>query len=146
MITTTEERHMGRFSVEVEVANNDDVVLARTGHLPEDQVRRMKLSAVVDSGATRLVLPESAVRQLGLARAGDVNVRSADNHTARRETVKGVLLAHSNRDGLFDAVVEPGRDSALLGAIVMETLDLVIDCGRQALVPTDPDRLTAILE
>ena len=87
MITTTEERHMGRFSVEVEVANYDDVVLARAGHLPEDRVRRMKLPAVVDSGATRLVLPESAVRQLGLARAGDVNVRYADNHTARRETV-----------------------------------------------------------
>jgi hypothetical protein len=93
-----------------------------------------------------LVLPESAVRQLGLPRAGDVNVRYADNHTARRETVKGVLLTHANRDGVFDALVEPGRDSALIGAIVMETLDLVIDPGRQALVPTDPDRLTAILE
>lgn len=145
MVTETEPL-MGRFAVEIELANNDDVVLAGAGYLPPEQVRRMKLRGVVDSGATRLVLPESAVRQLGLARAGDVSVRYADNHTARRETVKGVLLTHANRDGVFDAVVEPSRDSALLGAIVMETLDLVIDCGRQALVPTDPDRLTAILE
>ncbi len=146
MVTTLEEASMGRFSVEVEPANNDDVVLAKAGHLPEDQVRRIKLRGVVDSGAMRLVLPEAAARQLGLPRAGDVNVRYADNHTARRETVKGVLLTHANRDGVFDAVVEPSRDSALIGAIVTETLDLVIDCGRQALVPTDPDRLTAILE
>lgn len=146
MVTTLEEASMGRFSVEVELANNDDVVLAKAGHLPEDRVRRIKLRGVVDSGAMCLVLPEAAARQLGLEPAGDVNVRYADNHTARRETVKGVLLTHANRDGVFDAVVEPTRDSALIGAIVMETLDLVIDCGRQALVPTDPDRLTAILE
>ena len=145
-MVTHADSNMGRFSVNVEVANYDDVVLAGAGHLPAESVRRVMLRAVVDSGATRLVLPESAARQLGLKRGGDVNVRYADNHTARREVVTGIHLTHANRSGLFDAVVEPNRESALLGAIVMETLDLVIDCGRQLLVPTDPDRLTAILE
>ncbi len=145
-MVTQSDATMGRFAVEVELANYEDVVLARAGHLPPEQVRRMTLRGVVDSGASRLVLPESAARQLGLKKDGDVSVRYADNHTARREVVTGIHLKHANRTGLFDAVVEPGRDSALIGAIVMETLDVVIDCGRQALVPRDPDRLTAELE
>ena len=42
---------MGRFSVEFEVANNDDLALARRGMLPPDQVRRETIQGVVDSGA-----------------------------------------------------------------------------------------------
>ena len=145
-MVTLSDPAMGRFAVEIELANYDDVVLAGAGHLPPGQVRRMTLRGVVDSGASRLVLPESAAKQLGLRKDGDVSVRYADNRTARRDVVTGIHLTHANRTGLFDAVVEPGRDSALIGAIVMETLDLIIDCGRHALVPRDPDRLTAELE
>ena len=57
---------MGRFSVEFEVANNDDLALWRRGHLESDQVRRETIQGVVDSGATRLVLPEAVVKRLGL--------------------------------------------------------------------------------
>ncbi len=145
-MVTQSDPPMGRFAVDIELANYEDVVLAGSGHLPPDQVRRMTLRGVVDSGASRLVLPESAARYLGLKSGGDVSVRYADNRIARRNVVTDIHLTHANRTGLFDAVVEPGRDSALIGAIVMETLDLVIDCGRQALVPRDPDRLTAELE
>src|SRR5216684_532168 len=45
---------MGRFSVDVELANNDDLALARRGRLATDQVRRVKIRGVVDCGATRL--------------------------------------------------------------------------------------------
>jgi hypothetical protein len=48
---------MGRFSVEIEVANNFDVMDVQRGRIKPDQVRRVKLPGVVDSGATRLVLP-----------------------------------------------------------------------------------------
>ena len=40
---------------------------------------------------------------------------------------------------MFTAVVEPGRADALIGAIVLEELDFVPDCSRQALLPArDP--------
>ena len=51
---------VGRFSVEFEIANNDDLALVRRGLLPADQVRREVIHGVVDSGATRLVLPEAS--------------------------------------------------------------------------------------
>src|SRR5688500_7402937 len=57
---------VGRFSVEIEVANYADLIRADDGTLRPDQVRRRTIRAIVDSGATKLVLPESLVKELGL--------------------------------------------------------------------------------
>jgi hypothetical protein len=35
-------------------------------------------------------------------------------------------------------VVEPARNDALIGAIVLEDLDLLVDCGTQSLYPREP--------
>jgi hypothetical protein len=57
---------MGRFAVDFEVANNEDIVRARNGDLDPAKVRRTTISGVVDPGATRLVLPLAVVKELGL--------------------------------------------------------------------------------
>ena len=36
------------------------------------------------------------------------------------------------------AIVEPKRTEALIGAIVLEALDLLVDCSREQLIPRDP--------
>ena len=42
-------------------------------------------------------------------------------------------------------MVEPARADALIGAIVLEDLDLLVDCGTQSLHRREPDlRLTEI--
>ena len=71
MLTLSERRpkektDMGRFSVEIEVANNFDLTDVQRGRIKPEQVRRVKLPGVVDSGATRFVLPKKVVEQLGL--------------------------------------------------------------------------------
>jgi hypothetical protein len=48
---------VGRFSVELEITNNDDLALVRRKLLRPGKVRRKKISGVVDSGAAMLVLP-----------------------------------------------------------------------------------------
>jgi hypothetical protein len=35
-------------------------------------------------------------------------------------------------------VIEPKRETALLGAIVLEALDLLVDCQNNRVVPRDP--------
>ncbi len=137
---------MGRFSVDVGITNHEDEVLARAGHLSAAVVRRATISAVVDSGAAGLVLPKALVDQLGLPAKSEVAVRFADGRRDTRPVVGDVHLSFAGRSGLFDAVVEPGRDDALLGAIVMEVLDLVIDCTHQKLSPRDPDRVIVEIE
>ena len=47
---------------------------------------------------------------------------------------------------MFSAVVEPDRDTALIGVIVLEELDLVVDCVTQTLQPRDPNRMLTEIE
>jgi hypothetical protein len=137
---------MGRFSVDVELASNRDIILAEAGRIRPDEVRRLTLRSVVDSGAARLVIPEFAAQQLGLPTTGQAGVRYADGRTAQRPMVGGVSLTWGGRSSVFNAIVEPDRDSALLGAIVLEDLDLIVDCIRQTLAPRDPKQIISEVE
>src|SRR5262249_8890989 len=126
--------------------NQEDVFKARHGLLEPNKVRRLTVEGVVDSGATRLVLPERIVKQLGLPTKGKVKVRYANNQTATRDAVKEVYVQLLGRDGGFTAVVEPRRRTALIGAIVLEDLDFVVDCTQQRLFPRDPRFVVSEIE
>jgi predicted aspartyl protease len=137
---------MGRFSVKLKLANEQDMFLESKGLLAPEMVRRAEIDGMIDSGATRLVLPEKVGRDLGLPEGNTVVVRYADNRTADRLSVHNVWLKIDGREAAFSAVLEPNRTTALVGAIVMEELDLVIDCISQKLTPRDPDHVIAEIE
>jgi clan AA aspartic protease len=137
---------MGRFSVEFDVANHQDTVAASLGVLPSEKIRRARLSGVVDTGASRLVLPASVVNQLGLPEAGQITVRFADGRQDQRTRVTDAQVEIQNRSSVFTAVVEPGRTDALIGAIVLEELDFLADCTTHALLPRDPKGIFAELD
>jgi predicted aspartyl protease len=141
-----QEPTMGRFSVEVELTNHEDLYRAKAGIIAPGDVRRARVRGVVDSGATRLVIPGSLARQLGLESSGSAKVRYADGSTAERTIVKDVHLSYGGRESVFNAIVEPTRDSILIGAIVLEDLDFLIDCGGQRLVPRDPHQIVSEIE
>ena len=137
---------MGRFTVELEVANNDELAAARLGLLPADQVRRETIQGVVDSGATKLVLPEEIVKRLGPPLGDSIKVRYAAGRRAKRKGAEGVYVQLLGRHGTFRAIVEPKRTTALVGAIVLEDLDLLVDCTAQRVVPRDPSGETSDIE
>ncbi|HUB27660.1 MAG TPA: retroviral-like aspartic protease family protein [Tepidisphaeraceae bacterium] len=145
-MVTNSESIVGRFSVEVELNNDEDLVRAKLGLILPEQIRRMKIDGVVDSGAARLVIPESVVRELGLQISDRVKVRYADGRTGERSVAERVRLTYGGRSGIFAAIVEPARDSALIGAIVLEDLDFVVDCRVQKLVPRDPNMIISEIE
>jgi clan AA aspartic protease len=145
-MTTMKEPAMGRFAVEVELVNDEDLVRAKAKLISPQQVRQMRLRGVVDSGATRLVIPEAVAKQLGLETSGTVKVRYADGRSAERPIVERVRLTYGGRSSIFNAIVEPGRDSALIGAIVLEDLDFMVDCASQRLVPRDPNQIVSEVE
>jgi predicted aspartyl protease len=119
---------------------------AEHGELSPADVRRTTVSGIVDSGAARLVLPQQVVQDLGLREDGETSVRYADQRTARRPIVRDVGLELCGRGSVFTAIVEPDRVDALVGAIVLEELDLVVDCARNELRPRDPDRIVSEIE
>jgi clan AA aspartic protease len=140
------EKPMGRIVVDLTLANNQDVQMAKGNALPADQVRHATIQAVVDCGANQLVLPLAVVQQLGLPSVGQASVRYADDRTELREVVEQVEVELQGRRGTFQALVEPKRTTALVGAIVLETLDFLADCGNQRIYPRDPIRIIAEVE
>jgi clan AA aspartic protease len=142
----TKELNVGRFSVEFEAANNIDMIEAALGHISADKVRRVRIEGLVDSGATRLILPASVAKQLGLPKVGQTKTKYADGRIGQRDVVDEVRINLLGRNCVLNAIVEPKRETALIGAIVLETLDFVIDCTNQKLVPRDPKQIVSEIE
>ena len=137
---------VGRVTSEVVLANNEDVALASRGALAPEKVRRVRATGIVDTGANHVVLPKTIADQLGLPILGLATVRCADNRTSTRTVVKQLSLEVAGREGTFRAIVEPDRDSVLIGVLVLEDLDLIVDPGRETLVPRDPEHFTSVIE
>ena len=86
----------------------------------------VELEAKVDTGATLLVLPELTALHFNFPKIRKQIVKYANEETAERDIVWGVEVEVCQRKGVFEAIVQPAKKYALLGAIVRETLDLIV--------------------
>jgi predicted aspartyl protease len=129
------ELTVGDVYVEVELANYDDYVLARHGHLSEAEIRRAGVRLLVDTGAVMLVLPEDLVDVLGLTRWEKVVVTYADERREQRETAGAILVRVGDRQMVTRCIVGPPQSEPLLGQIILEELDLLVDARQGRLVP-----------
>jgi predicted aspartyl protease len=137
---------IGRVIVDLVVSNNEDIALFDRGMLAPEKIRQVSIRGVVDTAANHLVLPASVVQHLGLPTPTEASVRYADRRTAVRPVAEQVGVQLLGRRSVFRALVEPDRDTALIGAIVLEDLDLLVDCRHQKLYPRDPERLVSEVE
>jgi hypothetical protein len=78
------------------------------------------------------------VKRLGPTLGNSIKVRYADGRRATPREIKGVFVQLLGRDGTFTAICEPKRETALVGAIILEDLDLLVDCVTQQVIPRDP--------
>lgn len=137
---------VGRFAVKFQVANYGDVCAARLGLLAAKKIRRMTISGTVDPGAGQLVLPLSVVKRLGLPVVGKMDVIYADRRHGTVDVAEGAYVEILRRQAPFNALIEPNRKNALIGALVLEALDLLVDCRKQKLLPRDPRIMHAAME
>lgn len=136
---------MGEIVVDVTVENAWDLELAKKGLLQESDVRRVTVSAVADTGAVMLALPEEVVERLGVAVVGSGPVAYADGRRGELP-IAGPLTVHiGDRWTFARCVVIPPGTEPLIGQIVMEELDLVADCRNQTLGPRPESPDAAVL-
>jgi clan AA aspartic protease len=125
---------MGLVHAEIQLINSDDLALSARGYLKEDAVRRMSVTALVDTGAYMLVVNENVRTQLDLRKVDEKEAVLADG-TLRKVDVVGPVDVHfENRATTVRAMVVPGEAEVLLGAIPMEDMDVVVDPRRQRLI------------
>ncbi len=72
-------------------------------------------------------------------------MKYADERIAKRRVVE-VHVGLQGRQGTFNASVEPKRTTALIGALVVEDLDFLVDCHKQHLLPGDRDFIVSEIE
>ena len=119
---------MGLIHADIELAN------AR-----QDDLQPMTVSALVDSGALHLCLPQHVAVQLRLRTLDRRVVNLADGVPREVEYVGPVRVRFANRQCLVGALVL--GDEPLLGAIPMEDMDLVVSPARRSLTvnPANPN-------
>jgi clan AA aspartic protease len=126
---------MGEVKVNVELANYDDRAVASRGLLSEDQVRSQHVQMVVDSGAVMSALPQDLVEHLGLRTLRKAIVTYADERKEERDVAGVVSVKVAGRTVETDCVVGPPGSEPLLGQVVLEEADLLVDCANQRLIP-----------
>jgi predicted aspartyl protease len=127
---------MGEVYVDITIENLEDRALSRRGYLSSDKIRSEKVKVLVDSGCTLLVLPQDLVEKLGLVLTGEkVVVTYANEQKDSRPIASEITVKVGDRSMVTDCVVGPPTSEPLLGQIILERLDLLVDCKEGKLVP-----------
>ena len=116
-----------KHTAKIELANNDELVLANAGVLAPEDVRRITVEdALVDTGATRLGLPPPLIERLGLTPFRSEKVRTVNGLTDLwiYSPVQFTILA---REGITTVMGLPEGTPVLIGHILLEDLDLCLD-------------------
>jgi len=129
---------MGRVMAIITLRNIRDEILAEQGSMSRADVRQVEVEALVDTGANMLVLPEEIVEQLGLDEIDRRRVKYADGSRAVKRVVGTVHLEVAGRHSRFNAIAENRGTTPLIGQIVLEELDLIVDPRSKELRP-DPE-------
>ena len=125
---------MGLVYADLELINGDDLVLHRRGYIKEDEIKRMTVNVLVDSGALMLTINEEIKSQLGLQKVDERSAQLADGTVLNLDVVGPVEVRFANRRSSVDAMVLPGDAEPLLGSIPMEDMDVLVDPNQQRLI------------
>ncbi|MDR3148144.1 MAG: aspartyl protease family protein [Treponema sp.] len=118
---------MSTFKEKITLINAGDMVKARDGFIPKDNIRAVTIEAMPDTGAWTLVINEETRQQLGLAIEGSITSTLADGSTAEYKQTEAVKIQWNDRSTTQQALVVPGADDILLGSLPLEALDLMVD-------------------
>jgi len=129
---------MGNVYAEITVKNAVDATMARNGHIAENDVRTVTLTAIVDTGATSLVINDETFKQLGLNVRETRYINVAGGGRVLCKVTDPVDIYWKNRYASVSAVVMP-EGKTLLGVIPLEFMDLIVDPVRQELVGANGD-------
>ncbi|WP_207496301.1 aspartyl protease family protein [Aridibaculum aurantiacum] len=129
---------MGLVYAEIELINGEDLALARRHIIGEEEVKRMRVSALVDTGSYMLAINENLQEQLQLPVVEKRKAQLANGSIVECDVVAPVELRFENRATTCRAMVLPGDSEVLLGAIPLEDMDVLIHPLRQELI-VNPD-------
>ena len=100
-----------------------------------DPKKSIEVEAVIDTGATMLVLPQNIINELNLRKMREVKVRYANSKTEIKPIYGIVTVEMCGRAGEFNVLAEPEGAQLLVGQIILEQLDLIVDPSTRKVIP-----------
>jgi hypothetical protein len=119
---------------DIELINGDDLALARRSLLDIDEVKRIHINMLADSGAYMMAINENIQAVLQLPFREKRKSVMADGSVVEHDVVGPIEVKFKNRTAVCNAVVLQGDTEPLLGAIPMEEMDVLIHPLRNELI------------
>ncbi len=126
---------MGEIKVKAKLENSGDLFLFNRGELSKKKIRTLEIDAVVDTGAVMILLPQDLVERLGLRVVDKTIVTLANDRKVAMDIAGDLTLTVAGRRWSTDCLVGPPGCQALLGQLVLERLDLILDPLKQTITP-----------
>jgi clan AA aspartic protease len=130
---------MSTIKTTITIKNAVDVGSAERGYITDAQVRSLTVEALADTGAWTLVIDEDTCQKLGLKLKGPEPGVLADGSTVVYQITDGVEVHWKDRHTVCPALVVPGADEILFGALPMEGMDLIVHPRKEEVVGAHGD-------
>jgi clan AA aspartic protease len=139
---------MGFVHADILLINGDDLTDLKRKRITEEEVKRLKVRVLVDSGAIMLAINEEICNQLDLTPLDKRPAQMADGSVVMLDVVGPIEIRFGNRRTNVDAIVLPGNAQPLLGVIPMEDMDVLIDPKANELIinPEHPYKPLVVLK
>ena len=139
---------MGLVKAEIELVNAGDTSLFEGGFIKQNEIRKINVIALVDSGSVMMAINETTKTQLGLKVRDTRSAELADGTIRELEVVGPIEVRFKNRFSITNAMVLPGNQEILLGAIPMEEMDVLIHPSKEELIvnPEHPNKPQMVLK
>lgn len=124
---------MGYVYADIEIVNFSQLDMARRNLMDPDEVKRMRINVMVDTGALLLCINGNIQSIFDFPFVRRERFELADGSIAECDVVGSVEVIYGNRRTICEAFVLPGGSQPLLGAIPMEALNVFIHPQRQEL-------------
>jgi clan AA aspartic protease len=135
---------MGMVYTEITLKNVKDEGKAETGLIKAEDIRTATVTAVADTGSMNLVITEELRQKLGLSLREGKTARVANGQRIVCNMTDAVEVQWKNRSTILSAMVIPGAEVVLLGALALEGMDLMVNPTTQEVVGIHGDEVEYI--
>jgi clan AA aspartic protease len=132
---------MGHINTQITLKNFGDAKQAKRGQLPEHKIRQATVDAMVDTGATTLIINKDLFQKLGLDVMEEQEISFANDTKEICKLTEPLEIHWRDRFVAMSTLVVEDASEVLLGVLPLEGMDLMVDPVHQKLVGAHGDHV-----
>jgi len=130
---------MGHVGVRITLKNAVDVSMVQRGIITEPEIHQATVQAMVDTGATYLIINRKLLQELGLNTVSQRRVSFTNGTGTVCKMTEPVEIHWEDRFITMPALLIDDAQEILLGVYPLEGMDLTVDPANQKLVGAHGD-------